>query len=267
MRKHLSFTLIIFTVALFIGCSEYSKVLKNGDNEAKKEFAIKSYDEGKYIQAITLLEEIIPFYKLTIEGEDLYFMYCMANYQLEDYYLSGYYFRRFVRQYPNSPKVEEALFLSALCSVHNSPEYHLDQTETLNALDQMQIFVDLYPNSTRIDTCNIIMDNLRGKLELKKYNNAMLYYNTGHYGAAVVALNSTLEEYPNTPHKEDILYYLVKSHYKLAINSVQYKKEERLNDTIKSINKFVATFPESKRINEIESIRKNTETELKNFGN
>ena len=99
----------------------------------------------------------------------------MANYKLGDYYLSGFYFKRFIRQYPTSKNTEEAAFLSALCSVKNSPNYKLDQTETLNALDELQIFIDLYPNSNRIDSCNQIMDRLRGKLELKQFENSKLY--------------------------------------------------------------------------------------------
>lgn len=266
--KHIKLiTLTLFSALILFGCSEYNKVLKSDNNEEKKNYALKAYDEGEYIQSITLLEEVIPFYKLSPEGEDLYYKYCMANYKLGDYYLSGYYFKRFVRQYPSSPRVEDALFYSALCSVHNSPSYTLDQTETLNALDQMQIFIDLYPNSTRIDTCNLIMDNLRSKLELKAFEISMLYYNTEYYSAAVVSFNNTLKDFPDSPHKEEIMYHLVKSHYLLAINSIPDKKEERLNDTIKSIDKFVATFPKSKKVQEVESIRKKTLEELQKFGN
>jgi outer membrane protein assembly factor BamD len=207
----------------------------------------------------------MPFYKLTAEGENLNFIYCMANYKLEDYYLAGYYFKRFVRQYPTSPQTEEALFLSSLCSVKNSPEYKLDQTETYNALDQLQIFIDQYPNSSRIDTCNLIMDNLRGKLELKQFESAKLYYRTEQYKAATVALKNTLNKFPESKYKEEIYYLMVKSNYELAINSIRSKKMQRLNDTLKSYRTFVAEFPESKKRAELENLKAMTENEIERF--
>jgi outer membrane protein assembly factor BamD len=240
--------------------TNYNRVLKSGNNELKKVRALHYYEEGDWIKAITLLEDIIPFYKLTPEGEKLYFYYCMANYKLEDYYLAGYYFARFVRQYPRSPYCEEAMFLSALCSVHNSPKYSLDQTETYNALDGIQVFIDMYPNSARIDTCNIIMDKLRAKLELKQFEYARLYYKTENYKAAVVALNATLEKFPESAYEEEIRYLLVLSNFELAINSIPAKKLERLNETLKSYRKFVAEFPESEKLKELEVIKERSGT-------
>lgn len=259
ITQFLFFSLILIA---FTSCSEYNKVLKSNDNELKKNKGLEYYEAGDYIKAVVLLEEVIPHYKLTPEGEKLYFYYCMANYKLEDYYLAGYYFGRFVRQYPRSIYCEEALFLSAMCSVKNSPQYSLDQTETYNALDGIQVFIDMFPNSSRIDTCNIIMDDLRAKLERKQFEYAKLYYKTENYKAAVVALNSTLEKFPESVYKEEILYLLVMSNYNLAVNSIPSKKMERLNETLKSYRKFVAEFPGSEKLKELELIKLKTEKEI-----
>ena len=95
--------LIPLTLLLILGsCTEYNKLLKSNDNEEKRQGALRYYEEEEWIKSITLLEDIIPYYKLTAQGEELYFKYCMASYQLEDYILAGYYFKRFVRQYPTS---------------------------------------------------------------------------------------------------------------------------------------------------------------------
>lgn len=265
IKKIISLLLIVLSFGAMHSCSEYYRLTKEkstATNEEKKVAAVAYYEKGDYIKAITLLEDIIPFYKLTTEGEKLYFIYCLANYELKDYYLSGYYFKRFIRQYPTSKNAEEALFLSSLCSVQNSPDYKLDQTETYNALDQLQIFIDQYPNSSRIDTCNKIMDGLRAKLELKQYEHARLYYQTQNYKSAVVALNQTLQIYPESKYKEEIYYLLVKSNFELATNSIESKKLDRLNDTLKSYRTFVAAFPESSKLNELKSIKKLTEKSI-----
>ncbi|MBD3636867.1 MAG: outer membrane protein assembly factor BamD [Crocinitomicaceae bacterium] len=260
--RFLNFFWVALCACVLFSCSEYSKVLKSGDNERKKNYAIQMYEQEEWIKSITLLEEIIPYYKLTPDGEKLYFLYCQANYNLGDYYLAGYYYKRFIRQYPTSKHAEEATYMSAMCAVNNSPEYRLDQTETLNALDELQIFIDLYPNSNRIDTCNLIMDKLNLKLEKKKFENSMLYYRTEDYKAAVVALESTLDAYPESVFKEEILYRIVKSRYFLAINSIESKKKERLEATLKSYSTFVAAFPESNWRSDADNIQEKTKKEL-----
>jgi outer membrane protein assembly factor BamD len=263
MNRGIKLVLLLASVTLMqASCTKFSQIMKSNDYALKADAAMKYYAEKDWLKTVTILEDIIPYYKMTADGERYYFTYCMANYEMGDYLLSGYYFKKFVRQYPTSKNVEEALFLSAMCSVKSSPMYSLDQTETINALDEIQIFIDLYPNSSRVDTCNRIMDDLRAKMELKQYEYAMLYYRTENYKAAAVALDATLEKYPETIHREDILYYHVKSSFALAENSVPDKKKERYDNTLKSYRRFVAEFPESKRISELDGLKKRAEKAL-----
>lgn len=266
--KRVYFVLLIVAFGELTSCSDYQKMIKKGSeatNEEKKNAAIQYYENEDYLKSITLLEDIMPYYSLTTEGENLNFIYCMANYKTDDYYLSGYYFKRFIRKYPKSNLTEEALFLSAICSVKNSPEYSLDQTETYNALDQLQIFIDEYPSSSRIDSCNQIMDNLRAKLELKQFEYAKLYYKTENYNSAVVALEQTLQKFPESTFKEEIHYLLVLSNFKLAINSIDEKKMERLNNTLKSYRTFASLFPDSNKLDELNGIKKQTEKAIEEF--
>jgi outer membrane protein assembly factor BamD len=262
-KKKLFQVFTIFTLSIImLSCTEFSKLVKSTDNEAKKAGALKYYEEEEYIKSITLLEEIIPYYKLTPSGENLYYTYCMGNYKMGDYYLSGYYWKRFIRQYPTSKYVEEATYLSAMCAVNNSPGYKLDQTETLNALDELQIFIDLYPESNRIDTSNQIMDRLNGKLERKQFESSTMYHKTENYKAAVVAFEGFLEKYPNSKYKEEALYLSLRSSYLLAMNSIETKKLERLEATLKSYRTFVAAFPESTWTTDAEGVKSKTEKEM-----
>ncbi len=260
MKRILSILLILIFVT---ACSEFNKVLKSDDNEYKKEKAIEYYHNKEYLNAATLLEDIIPYYKLTPDGETLYYYYCMSNYYLGDYYLASYYFRRFINQYPNSKFTEECQFLSAMCSVKNSPDYSLDQTETLNAIDQLQIFVDMYPYSKKIDTCNQIMDRLNFKLETKDFEASKLYYQTENYKAAVVAFEIFLQNHPKSVFKEEAMYLLVLSSFELGINSIESKKLKRLEATLKSYRKFANEFPDSKWLKELKNVEKETKKAIK----
>jgi outer membrane protein assembly factor BamD len=109
------------------------------------------------------------------------------------------------------------------------------------------------------------MDNLRAKLELKQFEYAKLYYKTENYNSAVVALEQTLQKFPESTFKEEIHYLLVLSNFKLAINSIDEKKMERLNNTLKSYRTFASLFPDSNKLDELNGIKKQTEKAIEEF--
>jgi len=159
--------------------------------------------------------------------------------------LAGFYAKQFVKTFPQSKYSEECLYLSALCAYKESPGNSLDQSETANALNELQVFLNKYPESDKKDTLNTLIYNLNNKLEVKDYNNAALYHQTLNYKSAVIAYNHFLKEYPATKFREDVMFRIVKANYALAINSIESKKDVRLRDTIKSYDNFVVIFPES----------------------
>lgn len=250
---------------IFAACGEYNKVLKSKDLDYKHEKAVEYYNEGEYLKSMPLFEELLTLWRGMNKAEKVYYMYAMAHYKINDYYLAGYYFRQFTKTYPGSQYSEECAFLAALCHYKNSPKYSLDQDNTYRAIEELQIFVNRYPTSGRVDTCNTLIDNLRGKLEEKSYESARLYYKTENYKAAVVAFNNVLKDYPNSTYKEDILYLVMKSNYMLAMNSISSKKEQRLRETINSYRKFVDAFGESRYRREAENLHGDVERELEKY--
>ncbi|MFD1552521.1 outer membrane protein assembly factor BamD [Putridiphycobacter roseus] len=258
-QKSVKIILVFAFIVSLTACSDFNKVMKSEDQVFKKKRAIEYYETKQYENSAAVLEDIIPYFKLSADGEKLYYYYCMSNYYLDDYYLASYYFRRFINQYPSSVHAEECQFLSAICSVNNSPDYSLDQTETLNALDQLQIFIDMHPKSSLIDSCNKIMDKLNYKIETKQFESAKLYYKTENYKAALTAFEIHLADFPGTRYREETMYLLVKSSYLLAINSIESKKMKRFNETTKTYRKFVSQFPNSKYVKELSVLNKKVE--------
>lgn len=241
--------LLFGAVLVFSSCSEYNKVLKSDDYGAKFKMANEYYDsigtDNAKLRSIALYEQIYQRFPKQGEGEVAYFRIGKAYYVSGDYYMGGYYLGQFVQRFPYSPRAEEAFFLSAMCSVQNSPEWSLDQMETEVAINNLQQFVDRYPNSVLIDSCNNIIDNLRFKLETKAFEGIKLYSRTENYRAAVTSAETFMVDYPMSVYKEDAFFMLIKNSYFLAKNSVEEKKKERINDTIERYSTFVAGFPNS----------------------
>ncbi|MGV3632480.1 MAG: outer membrane protein assembly factor BamD [Bacteroidota bacterium] len=256
-----AFALLVLT-ALMSSCSEYNKVLKADDYTRKFTVANDLYDNKHWAKSIALYEQVYQRMPKSGEGELSYYRIGKAYYAAEDYYMAGYYFGSFFDKYPYSTKTEEAFFLKALCSVKNSPSSSLDQQETELALNDVQQFIYLFPNSSRVDTCNQIMDRLREKLELKEFDNIRLYAKTMHYKSAVVSAETFLADYPTSKYKEEVLYIHIKNSYLLSKNSVEEKKKERIEKSIETYRTFVAQFPESKYRRELDDLHDDLQHQL-----
>ena len=77
--------------------------------------------------------------------------------------------------------------MTAYCYYLDSPDLTLDQASTYKAIENLQLFINLYPKSERVNECNQLIDKLRNKLETKSFLNAKLYFKIGDYKAAIFA--------------------------------------------------------------------------------
>ena len=257
-----NFFIYTFILALLISCSEYNKVLKGSDYNLKFEKAIEYYNNDQCYKSLPLLEELMSYFRMTSKGEDVYYYYAKNHYCMGDYYLAGYYFKRFVKNFPQSVRVEECAFNSAVCLMMNSPDYYLDQSESYKAIDEFQLFMSKYPNSYLVDSCDKMVSDLRGRLERKSFEKGKLYFKMEKFRSATIALNTTILEFPDTEFKEEVLFLILKSNFLFASNSVESKKVERFEESIKSYYTFVDSFKSSKFVNEAESFYLSTIDEL-----
>ena len=233
---------------------KFNKLVKSSDMDAKYAAAIKYFDKEQYSRALSLFEELMGVYRGTSKAEEVHYYYAYCSYNLGDYIVAGYQFRTFVKNFPNSKHAEECAYTNAYCFYLNSPDYTLDQIDTKLAIKEFQRFTNQYPQSVHIQECNDLLDKLRGKLELKSYENAMLYYLTNDYKASVVAIGNHLKDYPGSKKAEELNYLIIKSNYLLALNSIESKKQERFKAAADLYIKFLDTYPKSDYLKQAEMI-------------
>jgi outer membrane protein assembly factor BamD len=241
------FTLVIL---LSFGCNEYQKVLKSPNPELKYAKTIEYYENGEYLKAMPLFEELIPLYRGTDKGQKIYFYYAYTNYYLDYLVMAAYHFKNYYNTYSRSENAEEALFMSAYCNYTNAPGPTLDQTPTNQALEELQIFVNTFPKSELVDSANTLVDELELKLEAKAFFNAKQYYTILKYKSAIVTLNNFLTLHPTSSFGEEAKLLVLKSYYYLAINSIDTKKKERFDEGIEVYYDFIDNFAEGKNANE-----------------
>src|SRR5205085_6389835 len=101
------------SVVVFTSCSEYSRIQKGHDMDAKLDMAIKLYNKGEYYKALPLLEELITVFRGTKKAETTYYYYAYTNYRLGDYEAAAYDFENFSKTYPSSENAEECAYMHA----------------------------------------------------------------------------------------------------------------------------------------------------------
>ncbi len=253
MKKIIFFNLLLSLIILS-SCSGYNKVVKGDNYEEKFRVAGELYEKKHYMRSVALYEQIYQRVPRTAEGELSYYRLGKAYYFEKDYSMAGYYFNSFYERFTTSIHAEESLFLSAMCSVENSPEFSLDQNDTELAINDLQQFINRFPNSDLVDSCNHEMDRLRFKLETKDYEVVKLYSKTENFKSAIMTSQTFLEDYPGSKYREEISFIMVKSSYLLSKNSIEEKKKVRIEETLERYRNFVTEFPNTKFKREVNAM-------------
>ena len=97
-----------------------------------------------------------------------------------------------------------------------------------------------------------INTELTERLHEKAYLNAYTYYKTGKYKSAIVAFKNALKQYPESKRREEIMYLIVDSGYRLASNSISEKQTDRYLSMLDSYLSFKEEFPESTHIKSLD---------------
>lgn len=256
MRKYM---LILASMLLLCGCGEYSKVMKSKDVDYKFDYAKRAYDQRKYLQAASVLSEIITPLRGGPKGEEALFLLGMSYYENKDYLNAGVYFKTYYQRYPKGKFAELARFYSGYGYYLDSPDSQLDQTNTVKAISELQGFLDFYPKSDKVTIAQNAIFELQDKLTLKELQNAQLYYNLGNfmgnnYEACVITAKNALKNYPYSKYREDFEMLVLKAKYQEAKQSITEKREERFRDVIDEYYSFVNNFPDSKNMSEAQDI-------------
>ena len=259
MQKFKNLAYLVAVSLLLFSCGEYQKVLNKGTAEDQYKMAVKMYESQKFGKAIRLFEKITPAYRGKPQMERIQFMVAQSNFNEKNYQTAGYYFDRFVKNYPTSSKLEEASFASALSYKLASPEFSKDPTDTEKALESFQSFINAFPSSDKLEEANKHYKELRYKLQKKYFEIAKTYYTTAdydmrNYKAAIQAFDNLLEDYLGSEFKEEALYYRLKAAHDFTLKSYDRRKPERIKDAMEAYEKLIRNYPETKFKTEVDKM-------------
>ena len=258
---------LLLSLVLLTGCTQYAKVQKSMNFDYKYELAKAYYMEGEYGQSSSLLEDVLGVTKGTIFAEESLYMLSMCYYHMGDYVTASHYLTTYFNTYPRGVYVETARFMSARALYLDTPDPRLDQSSTIKAIGEIQVFMEYYPYSKYKDQAHDMLYELHDRLVEKEYRSAQLYYDLGNYmgnnyQACIITAQNALNDYPYTKLREDLSMLVLRARYSMAKESVQEKMIDRYRDTVDEYYAFKNEFPESKYMKEAEKIYRDTQKAL-----
>ena len=263
MKKIFSLFAIAF---LLLSCNkQYDLAMKSADKDFIMKVANEKYEKKKWTDALALYERLTNLVAGTDDAPEVVYKSAYANYYDKNYKLAAHQFKNFSVTFTNDPRKEEAAYMSALCYYEGSMDYNLDQSNTTSAINELQEFLNNYPNSEKAKNINDLIDELNYKLEFKAYENARQYFKMADYKAATIAFENVLNDFPATKLKSKIYAYILKSKSELAINSIYDLKKERLESAIAFTRQVEREYPNSDLSKEALDIRAKLEKEVIEF--
>ncbi|RLD38659.1 MAG: outer membrane protein assembly factor BamD [Bacteroidetes bacterium] len=258
-------TLIAF-ILILIGnssCGRFQKLLKSNDYEEKYAMALEFFENEEYNKTLQLFDQISPIYRGTDKAQKIEFLSAMSHYGQKDYVLASYYFKRYYQAYPKSEQAEEALFMSAYSNYLDSPRASLDQKTTVDAIQEMKLFVSRFPNSEKVDQAKDLIKEMENRLELKAFNMAKLYIKMSDYKASIASLEAFIKQYQSSIYHEEASFLLIQANYEYALNSIAARQEERFSKASEAYIDFISQFPESKYLKKAEKMNEAASTYIK----
>ena len=262
MRK-VAYILLLAMVA-FTSCDSFNKVYKSSDIEYKYEAAKAYYFEGDYSKASDLLETMVTMLKGGDKAEESLILLARCYYNSKDFETASQYFKVYYTNYPRGEFAEYARFYSGKSLFEGITEPELDQTNTYQAINELQLFLEYYPYSDYRNESQDMILRMHELLVEKEYLSAKLYYELGdymaymgnNYQACIITAQNVMNDYPYTAFREDLSILILRARYKMALHSVESKKMERFRATIDEYYAFKTEFPESQYLKEADKYYK-----------
>lgn len=266
--------ILLLTALVFSSCGNFTNLykhkLKERDYDYMYEAAKEYYVAGQYDKSIQLLNDVITIMKGSDRGEESVYMLGMSYLKNKEYDIAAQTFQQYYTSYPRGTYTERARFYAGKALWISTPEAQLDQSDTYQAIQELQLFLEFYPDSPYRDEAQDIIFEAQDKLVEKEYNAAKLYYNLGTYlgnnfQSCVICAQNALKDYPYTKYREDLALLVMKAKYELAYNSVLSKKAERYRDAVDECYAFKNEYSESANVKLADELLQKAEEALKDL--
>src|SRR5258705_10721541 len=120
-------------------------------------------------------------------------------------------FREFITFYPTSARVDYARYKLAMTHFRRMKAPERDQTQTVAAVREFEVFFKRYPNSMLTPEVREKRRDARSRVSEASDKGVPSYYRARWYPGAINPFHEALKQDPNYPDRDAVYYYLAES--------------------------------------------------------
>ncbi len=148
----------------------------------------------------------------------------------EGYVLGINEYKEFLSFYPTHPRADYAQFKLGMAHYYQMRSPMRDQTETLDAIRELTVFLERYPpgRSKLRPEAEMRLREARDRLGEHELGVGVQYHRTKWYPGAIERLKGLLDKDPQFTHRDAALFYLADSYDKVGRSAEALPHFERL---------------------------------------
>jgi outer membrane protein assembly factor BamD len=232
----LKYFLILILSAIIYSCSSGGSSINTDDPEKAFSIAKRHFDRGDYVDAIEDFSLIKLKFPGTSVSDKAQFYLAESYFGQKEYLLSAYEYEMMLKNYPLSTLIPQTRYKLGLSYYHLSPKYSLDQEFTRYAINELQAFLELFPEDKNVNDAEAKLKELENKLAYKDFHTAELYMKLDNYRSAAIYFNNVYEQFIESEWADDAMI----GHADALINMKKYTDAEKV------LERFYKLFPNSK---------------------
>jgi outer membrane protein assembly factor BamD len=159
-------------------------------------------------------------------------------------------FREFLTFYPTSPRADYAQYRLALAQSEQMLAPERDQTNTREAIKELQVFVDRYPNSALMPEARALLRTAKDRLSEASYRVGFFYFRSKWWPGAIDRFQQVLREDPEFTQRDAVYYHLAESLLRVKRDAEALPYFERLLKEFEQSSYLEAT---RRRVTELKS--------------
>jgi len=137
-------------------------------------------------------------------------------------------FKEFLSYYPTNPRADYAQYKIGLAHFRQMRGPQRDQTETREAIRELQGFVDRYPNSSLMLEARAKLREAKDRLDESDYLVGFFYYRQRWYVGAIDRFKELLKSDPDYSARDAVYFYLADSLVKVKLEAEALPYLEKL---------------------------------------
>ena len=198
------------------------------------EYGQRRYEDENFLRSMEAFRIITLNYTTSDLIDDAMFLLGESHRQMKEYPIAAVTYRRLIRDFPQSPYADDAQYNLARSVFEQSSGVSHTQDKTFEAIRELQIFLDEYPDSEVAPDAQNLLQECLDKLAEKDYQIGHLYFRLQDWEAARLYFTELIDEFPSSK-------WAIPARYEIGES---FAREENWDDAVMNLQVFLELYPD-----------------------